>query len=555
MPIIDPKTDLRSLSYKEFGTIGDPLVVKDIPGVNQDGPSKGVLKQVTARTDDALRMTRLLVLQGGKRNPAGNKFTANLALLNQQETISKVRKLEKGNFKGGLKNVGKSFLGGAADTGKTLASILAQVPVAGTGTHFVNGGKVGKEYLKGGGGNAIGNLLRGLVGADGLQGHERVLAGRPININKQSVDDSTDYESLKQKYENKIKDSNQIEPQRDSNLRQPFNLIRNTDLKSSDTTGETSSTDTLRTRLMMQGDPGKHPGGSILASDLINISSIVLETPEYRDKDIIPFEIQVFNPSAGNSRPKYIYFRAYITSFSDTYDGDWNSTKYIGRAENLYNYSGFNRNIGLSFTMAAHTKAELLPLYKKLNLLVGTTAPSYNNDQSFMRGVFTKLTIGDYLMQVPGFFTNVGISWNLNYPWEIRLNSDYSADDTSPKVPHLLDVNLSFTPVHDFNPEIERPFITNEQFIPFEKESVKGVGYVPLDDNQSEPGGSSPRFDKVDVPPITHPGKFKQAITNASNFIKKASKVNKGTPETVSTVDIDSEKTIIPLDDIKTNII
>ena len=83
MPIIDPKTDLRSLSYKEFGTIGDPLVVKDIPGVNQDGPSKGVLKQVTARTDDALRMTRLLLLQGGKRNPAGNKFTANLALLNQ----------------------------------------------------------------------------------------------------------------------------------------------------------------------------------------------------------------------------------------------------------------------------------------------------------------------------------------------------------------------------------------------------------------------------------------------------------------------------------------
>ena len=92
MPIIDPKTNLRNLSYKEFGTIGDPLVVKDIPGVNQDGPSKGVLKQVTARTDDALRMTRLLLLPGGKRNPAGNKFTANLALLNQQESIEKAKK-------------------------------------------------------------------------------------------------------------------------------------------------------------------------------------------------------------------------------------------------------------------------------------------------------------------------------------------------------------------------------------------------------------------------------------------------------------------------------
>ena len=81
------------------------------------------------------------------------------------------------------------------------------------------------------------------------------------------------------------------------------------------------------------------------------------------------------------------------------------------------------------------------------------------------------------------------------------------------------------------------------------------MGTVPLDGTQSEVGSSLTGFDKVDVPPTTHPGKFKQAITNASNFIKKASKVNKGTPETVSTVDIDSEKTIIPLDDIKTNII
>ena len=260
MPIIDPKTNLRNLSYKEFGTIGDPLVVKDIPGVNQDGPSKGVLKQVTARTDDATRMTRLLVLQGGKRNPAGNKFTANLALLNQQESIEKAK---KGEFKG----LGKSLLGGALDTGKTIASILAQVPVAGTGTHFVNGGKVGKEYLKKGGGNAIGTILRGLVGADGLQGHERVLSGQPVNINRAQVDEQPT--SLKSKYAEKLKQSTERgkpgdDGVGDRNLRQPFRLIKNND----------PSSDVFKTRLILHGDPGSKTSEKV---DEINKSVIVTE--------------------------------------------------------------------------------------------------------------------------------------------------------------------------------------------------------------------------------------------------------------------------------------
>ena len=412
MPIIDPKTDLRSLEYSQFSTIGDPLVVKDIPGVNQDGPSKGVLKQVTARTDDALRITRLLLLQGGKRNPAGNKFTANLALLNQQESLDKIKKLE---FKG----LGKSLLGGAADTGKTLASILAQVPVAGTGTHFVNGGKVGKEYLKGGGGNAIGNLLRGLVGADGLQGHERVLAGRPININRQEVD--KDGSSLLSTYKKKVTSGRETEQQRDSNLRQPFKVLstlRNTDLEIDP--DKSDNTPVYVTRLNNQGDQGKYNGGLDTAIDKLNESNIY-ENPEFRDQDIIPFEFQIFDPKNGGT-PKFLYFRAYISSFSDNFTGEWNSTKYIGRAENLYNYTGFNRAVDLSFTIAAHTQNELMPLYKKLNYLVGSTAPSYDQNQTFMRGVFTKLTVGDYLMQVPGFFTGINLSWDTIYPWELGLS-------------------------------------------------------------------------------------------------------------------------------------
>lgn len=433
MPIIDPKTDLRSLSYKEFGTIGDPLVVKDIPGVNQDGPSKGVLKQVTARTDDALRMTRLLVLQGGKRNPAGNKFTANLALLNQQESLDKVKKLE---FKG----LGKSLLGGAADTGKTIASILAQIPVAGTGTHFVNGGKVGKEYLKGGG-NPIGNFLRSIVGAEkGLQGHERVLSGQPITISKSNTDSGIN--SLKSRYSN-------TNPE--SFIQQEVTLF--TDKLSSE------SRDAVKTRLRYQGDPNNPSRKNLISVDQINASDIVQED-FFNDKDIIPFEFQIFDPAAGG-QPDYVYFRAYLDTFGDDYAGSWNATKYIGRAENLYNYQGLDRTINFSFKLAAHTREELTPLYKKLNYLVGTTAPSYNENQTFMRGIFCKLTIGDYLAMVPGFFESISVSWDKNYPWEIGLENDNSK---IPIVPHMLNISMNYKPVHNFNPELGKSFITTDEF-------------------------------------------------------------------------------------------
>ena len=534
MPIIDPKTDLRSLSYKEFGTIGDPLVVKDIPAVNQDGPSKGVLKQVTARTDDATRMTRLLVLQGGKRNPAGNKFTANLALLNQQQNLNKIQKGDVDKVFGKGEFLRNDVLSGVVDTGKTVASILAQVPVAGTGIHFVNGGKVGKEYLKGGG-NAIGTILRGLVGADGLQGHERVLSGQPVNINRSAVDDSTS--SLFNRYKDKTKtvgetkEVNQGELSKDPNLRQPFRLV----------VENQAAAAAFKTRLTKHGDPGGSTSekvDQINYSDILDEKKLLEQTDDLRNLDTIPFYFQVYNPDEGGVA-QYIFFRAYLTSFSDNFQGQWNGTRYIGRAEELYNYNGFSRGISFGFNLAAQTRQELLPLYNKLNLLAGTTAPSYNVNQSFMRGVFTKVTIGDYLKETPGFFTSIDITWNTNYPWEIGLDENYQSIETI-KVPHLLDINVQFQPVHDFNPEINQTFIAG---------STSGVNRdegslsfrSPLENNvQQEERKNSERKTKF--------GKF---IQKTADKVKSTLEIDDMENEKVKTVNLNSEYTII--DDLPTN--
>ena len=122
-------------------------------------------------------------------------------------------------------------------------------------------------------------------------------------------------------------------------------------------------------------------------------------------RDYIKFRIAVVNtdnPLVDN----VIQFRAFLDSMSDNYTGNWNSYKYNGRAEEFYTYAGFQRGINFNFKIHTQTRAEQQPLWNKLNYLVAQTAPEYRNNR--MRGVFSRLTIGDWMDEIPGFFTSIG---------------------------------------------------------------------------------------------------------------------------------------------------
>ena len=95
------------------------------------------------------------------------------------------------------------------------------------------------------------------------------------------------------------------------------------------------------------------------------------------------------------------------------------------------------------------------PLYQKVNTLVSATTPTYNNN--FMRGTLVKMTVGDYIYELPGFLNNVNLTWQTDYPWEIAMNrpEDLERDSTQQELPMVLDCSLSFTPIHDFLPTAE----------------------------------------------------------------------------------------------------
>jgi len=185
-----------------------------------------------------------------------------------------------------------------------------------------------------------------------------------------------------------------------------------------------------------------------------------LESLDSTFKDYIKFRIAVVD-SENPLNDNVILFRALLDNLTDNYSGNWNSFKYNGRAEEFYVYDGFKRGINFGFKIHTQTRHEQRPLWRKLNYLVAQTAPEYKNRR--MRGVFSRLTIGDWMNEIPGFFTSVNLSWNTAYPWEIRHDAD-GADRDLNEYPHILDVSCEFQPVHNFAPtnSVTTPFIIPE---------------------------------------------------------------------------------------------
>ena len=209
------------------------------------------------------------------------------------------------------------------------------------------------------------------------------------------------------------------------------------------------------------GNPGSEPqysySSSVYFSDAVDkITALDLYSGTSitgsATNDLVKFRIQTI-PFSG-SQPTFIHFRALIDSFADNYAAGWGDTQYVGRADSLHNYESFKRDISLSFTVVAQSKAELTPMYKKLNYLASILAPSYNKN-GFMRGNMVKLTLGGYLYEQPGFITSLSYTIPDTSTWEIGIDGKGGSDHSVKELPHMIKVSgFNFTPIHTFLPEI-----------------------------------------------------------------------------------------------------
>ena len=88
-------------------------------------------------------------------------------------------------------------------------------------------------------------------------------------------------------------------------------------------------------------------------------------------------------------------------------------------------------------------------MFKRLNYLASTLAPDYSQG-GFRRGNLLRLTIGGYLKRTFGFLSSLSFEIPQESPYEIAINKDGNYDNTVAQLPHIINVNASFTPLHNF---------------------------------------------------------------------------------------------------------
>jgi hypothetical protein len=219
-----------------------------------------------------------------------------------------------------------------------------------------------------------------------------------------------------------------------------------------------------RNKTFKTGDAGRRdidrtkiptPGQTSAGTDLINLLKVGQTDP---DSDLIPFYFTTLRYD--NTRSTSIQFRAYLDNLNDGFTAEWSPYKFMGRGENFYNYSGFTRTVTFAFSIYAQTYSEIFRQYQRLNYLASTLTPSYTN-VGVMRGNFIKVTIGDYLSQVPGIITGINMEVPNDTPWEIGRDLDGNKTGKGDRLPFMMKVsNITFIPVYDFVPEIGKPFIS-----------------------------------------------------------------------------------------------
>ena len=226
---------------------------------------------------------------------------------------------------------------------------------------------------------------------------------------------------------------------------------------------------TLGTRVNML-DPGRrgrnltsYVTGSGEALDKINALPLYQKPTMINDtkviNDLVKFRIGILDNNKNGGYKTYLHFRSFINSFSDTYNAEWNAEKFMGRGESFYRYGGFDRDIKMSWTVAALSREELIPQYQKLNFLASSLAPDYS-DYGYMQGNLAYLTMGGYCYEQPGFITSLSITPPKEAPFEINIGdsesgSDKKAGQTAKELPMYVDVDISFKPIHNFVPKVQ----------------------------------------------------------------------------------------------------
>ena len=164
-------------------------------------------------------------------------------------------------------------------------------------------------------------------------------------------------------------------------------------------------------------DPNGKGFAGVNQSDLINVLHVQSKTDDFINKDLIKFYFyDIYNK-------KYIPFRATVKGISERSVSSWDDFQYIGNADKVYNYKGFTRGLGFNFTVLAMSVKELLPMWQRINYLMGLTKPA-NYKNGFIVPPLVMMTIGDIYKNQPIVINSINMTIPDNATWETISESE-----------------------------------------------------------------------------------------------------------------------------------
>lgn len=530
-PTYAQKSGFNQRSFKygddrpDGGSSKQPFVKSVLPDVNSDPTSAtgllaGITRQITARVDDLERIGKYLI------TPRGLQFIAKQELLSTQNPIVPGRPNRSEPLKGFYNPL----------------NTLAQVAASGTGLHLEKQGllpigfnddkvKYEKVYLSDYSASKNKLLL--------LHASKLSTQGAKANAQNPNLEDfgiSTDFQQLfnypggpgilrtvipfasNRVYNGQEKTQYSLYTQNSFTYTQdqlqiyggisdlPSNLIttdfrrnipvitgnpnqRQTGLFGEKATRDYADVKVNKITRVGIGDPGKRTRdrSNLYNTDFDTIDKISA-LPLYKggvadlkshSRDFIRFRFEVIDNDRTSSST-YVHFRAFLGAITDNFGGEWNATNFVGRGDKFYNYTGFSRDISLSFTVHPQSRDEMAATYQKLTYLASTLAPDYSGEGGYMKGNITKLTIGSYFYRIPGFITSLTYTVPEDSSWEIAFDSpEQGTEIDQMEVPRHFNVSLNFTPIHDFAPQLMDGTRKYALFTPDQANSGQKNRYIP----------------------------------------------------------------------------
>jgi len=167
------------------------------------------------------------------------------------------------------------------------------------------------------------------------------------------------------------------------------------------------------------------------------------------------YEIKIHHVPTG----KNVKFKAWVTSFSDSYQSNWNTEDVYGRMDPISTFQNTRRTISLSWDVVAASEAEAKTNMSKCEKLFRMLYPSYesgpDNASNIRQAPLFKIKFGNLISGVGGgAAASAGTSGLLGTLGGFEYAPDFESGFFTPgkatMYPQMISLNAEFQVLHNF---------------------------------------------------------------------------------------------------------